>query len=245
MHAKLDITHGGEALDHNMVSKYTDDLNLSTDAKYRMEILTAGYSICFSTIVIILPMFVIMAGKSFESIVANRQRSGDWTKSKCILVSFTLTIFVIDTLALVAEFEQLSLLDNGEKITFYSKLKTVFLCILVLECVAMSTVYCCIVNHHREDNQICAPILFRWFSLCSLSFLFSTILLGMLPLILLIFAYPIYTSALIMLHYTMIYSLTSILAIVIHCNMKMVEHCSGIMEKNNSVYNKKRTYKKW
>ena len=244
MFSKLPITRGGEVLDYVMVIGYNDTYNLSSDADYGMRILKTGYCVCFALIMIILPMFVIMTGKSFEGIIANRQRSGDWTKPMCTLVSFTLTIFVINTLALTAEFEQLGLLDSHER-TIYSLLKTVFLCVLVSECVLVSTVYCFFVNCHRERDQVFASIIFMWFSLCSISFFFCTIFLGIIPLILLIFAFPIYTSALVTLHYTMIYSSTIILAIVIYYDVKMVGYCNGNKKQQNSLYHKEIPYSKW
>ena len=184
------------------------DSKSNSDATYGMKLFTYGYWTTFVIILLALFLLIVLLLKPLKE--AFLVEKGIWSETKCIIVSFAYISFAINFVTCVAEAHTISQL--GFHNNPYLILKLRFLLFLFVFCIVAPII---IVLCWRQLDFCTLDFLIFTSVLFTLTFLFSTTVLSFVPYLVLMFAYPVDTAALLTLHYTMIYTYTMLMAILL------------------------------
>ena len=234
----------GEVLDQQMVDD-AENLtwkNFPGDAKYGMLLLLVTYILTFWAIVMYtLPVMATVLKQLFKKHLVE-ETLAEWSYKRCMIISFSYVSLLINLLMILCECHVISLVKHG----FYIKLKISFLFLLLLCCGLVSSLA---ILADSVGFKHCSFIhkFGLWLSLLSVTFFISTLLLGFVPLIIQIFAYAVDTAALLAIHYTMIYTFTTFIAVFLRFGSKKFQlllFCSSVPDHTNQELSREWKYEK-
>ena len=184
--------------------------------RYGRGIFIFTYTTGFALTVVLIPLLLPLLFKIIEDLLSNEERLGIYYNYK-ILAGATTVCLVYTFASVFIAFYQLT--KYGDKFNEFDGIKTGFLLSLLIWLFILTVVYTFYFKFDaRNDNKLYNRMLkfAGFFAVFSLSAFTGLLMLSFAPTILLLFAYPLDTSALLALHSALFYSTTIMLAVFFH-----------------------------
>ena len=195
----------------------------SSDAKFGTIILRFAYSVGFFLTFFMMPLFIgllfIILNRTFGSQnESNVKSNGSTDAPESNYYHYKPMFIAASIVSLMYSFVSISIafyhLPNKSRqpLNEFEKMKTSFLVVLLVWLIFLDVLHA--VYYNKKDiSNYCMKMVLAFFAVFSLGALAADVMLSLPPTILLLFAYPINSSALLALHIAIFYCATMVLAV--------------------------------